>query len=499
VRLLAAAAFAAAAVVAAPAHAAPEAPAATCSRMAPGKPMLTCLLDGAEALLKAGPGKDPEYVAALWVRLSEVSAQAGDLPRARRSADRISAGGQRRLAEGRVAVLMARNGDTAGAAAILDAMQKQPLPVGQVDWAAAGVLAALNDPARTRSWLDSLPPDRKVDGLLALVRAQQQAKRPQEAERLLKDFGNAVGAAGEENTAIIVHAPTALDFIAAGRLDAANRMLPLLPDMDRGRVKARLALKLDQQGKRAEAQAALDALVALPRSSDARLARAVLAARHGDFEGAQKVFPPSLAYDQALVDELFAAMARGGQDARLVAMAGTMNNSRDKAATWARLALSLAKEGKAKEATSYLRRARAILDPLVELPHGAAALLIDFSQALGNTAEAMVALGYDDAGRVFTKKLEDAVQTDPYGLARPGVMSALIATNKALFKGMLDRKDPGGVRRLMTQNWRVAAGLAAYLDVGLVSEAALIAERESHDPLTKTGDFLSVAQYIAKQ
>ena len=289
-----------------------------------------------------------------------------------------------------------------------------------------------------------------------------------------------------------------MDFIAAGRLDASRRMLRLMPDVDRPRLEARLALKQDQMGRRAEAEAALDALANLPRSSDARMARAVLAARHGDFAAAQKWFPPALSYDQALLDELFAALAKGGQGARITAMVATMNNSKDKASVHARLALASARAGKTAAAAAWLNKARAILDPLVNLEHGAAPLLIDFSTALGDTVEAMVALDQLDEGRAFTNKLEVAVQADRYGLARPGVISGLIATNKALFKGKIAQGKPGDVRRLLSRPWRTTAGLTAFLDAGMPAEAALIAEREGDNDLSKTGDFLAVAQYIAK-
>ena len=44
-----------------------------------------------------------------------------------------------------------------------------------------------------------------------MVRAQQEAKRPKEAERLLRDFAAAIGKdAPPDTTAIIVHSPTAM-------------------------------------------------------------------------------------------------------------------------------------------------------------------------------------------------------------------------------------------------------------------------------------------------
>ncbi len=470
-----------------------------CAKAARGKPMVVCLLDGAEQTLAAYKGKDTADQAALWIRLNEASAVAGDLPRARRAADRIAAGGQRRQAEARVAVLMVQAGDRNGAGVILDAMQKQPLPVGQVDWAAASILAALNDPPRAKAWLDALPPDRKVDGLLALVRAQQEAKRPQEAERLLKEFAGPLGkAAPPETTSIIVHAPTALEFIAAGRLDAARRMIALLPDLDRARLEARLALKQDQLGKHAEAAKALEALAAQPRSGDAWLARAVLAARQRDYAGAQKWFPPSLSYDQALLDELFGLLGKAVQGRYALAMIDTMNNSKDKAATLGLLSAVSAQAGQKAEAEAYLRRARAIMDPLVELDHGAAQTLIDYPLALERTVAAMMALDKEDDAIRFIRKLEIAVQTDPYGLARPGVMAGLVGANKALYAGKLAKKDAAGVRRLLSQNWRVAAGVGAYLDAGLVTEAVFVTERETREDIAKAGDFLVIAQYIAK-
>ena len=287
-------------------------------------------------------------------------------------------------------------------------------------------------------------------------------------------------------------------FIAAGRLDAARRMIALLPDLDRPRLEARLALKQDQLGKRADAQKALEALAALPRSGDARLALAVLAARHGDFAGAQKWFPPSLSYDQGLLDELFTLLAKAVQGAPALAMIETMNNSKDRAATLALLSVESMKAGQPAEAGAYLRRTRLIMDPLVNLDYGAAQTLIDFAIALERTIRAMVVLDQESEAIYFIRKLENAVQTDPYGLARPGVMAGLIGANKALYEGRLAKNDPAGVRRLLARSWRVAAGVSAYLEAGLVTEASLIAEREAREGLTKADDFLTIAQYIAK-
>ncbi len=486
------------ALAAVAAFASPSAAAEPCSSATSRKVMLTCLLDQSEGILKSdAAAKDVEVAAALWIRLNEVSALAGDAARARRSADRITQGGQRRLAEARVAVLRLRKGERPPAVAILEAMQRQPLPAGQVDWAAADILAALGEPRRIAGWLEALPADRKADGLLALVRAEQRAGRPGRAEALLKQFGDGLDNAG---TTMIVHTDTAMAFVAAGRLDAARRMARLMADVDRPRLEARIALRQDAAGRRAEAEKALDALLAsAPRSSDARLARAVLAARHGDFAAAQKHFPASLSYDGALLDELLAALARGGEGQRANAMIATMNNSKDKARAFARLSVLSAKAGKTAEAGGYLPRARAILDPLVGLKHGAAAILIDYAEALATTVEAMVALDRADEARAFTNRLEIAVQKDPFGLARPGVMAGLIGTNRAIFAGMVAKGDVLGVRRVVTRDWRAAAALSAFLDAGLVNQAARIAEWEIPEPLPKTDDFLTVAQYIAEQ
>ncbi|MEN3974722.1 hypothetical protein [Emcibacter sp. SYSU 3D8] len=492
-RFLAAIAFAIAAAIAAPAVAAPDSP---CAKAARGTPMLACLLDRTAQTLDSDAGaKFPDETAIQWVKFNEVAADAGDVARTRLSADRIPGGLQRRLAEARFAALLARNGDRKRSVAILDAMLAQPLAAGQVDWAIANVLVALNDPKRISAWLEGEPPDRRVNSLLALVRAQQEAGHLDRADRLLRDFG---GKGSAEHTAIIVHSDTALDFVAAGRLDAAQRMLALLPDLDRPRIAARIALKQDELGKRAVAEKALDALlVASPRSSDAKLARALVYARHGDFAAAQKRFPSALSYDQALLDELLALLVKSGQANRALAMIGTMNNSKDKALAFARLSLVSSERGNKAEAARFLAGARGILDPLVNLKHGAAPLLIDYSTALGDTVKAMVALDEAVEGRAFTNQLEIAVQADRFGLARPGVMTGLIATNKALFERMVADGDPGSVRRVVTRPWRLAAAIAAYLDGGLVAEAVLIADVENQQPLGKTGDFLAIAQYIA--
>jgi hypothetical protein len=499
-RLLAAIAFVAIAAICCPALAQPvPAGQASCARLAAGKPMLACLLDGAETLLN-GPSapKDPEASGVLWQWLNQVAADSGDLERARRSAGRIADPGEGRMAQARLGALLLRQGDRKGAVAVLDALLAAPPSANarQVDWAAADLLVALGDPARTRAYLDGLPPDRQVNALLALVRAQQQAKRMDRAEQLLSDFGDKGSSA---SVPIIIHSQTALAFIVAGRLDAARRMGRLLPDSDRLRMEARVALKQDQLGKRQEARKAPDALLAAaPRSSDTRLAGALLAARHGDFAAAQAQFPSALSYDSEALEELLGLLARAGETERATAIIATMNNGKDRAAAFARMAILLAKANKAADAAPFLARARAILDPLVALKHGAAPQLMDFGRALRSAVEAMLALGQVDAARAFVNRLEAAVQTDPYGLDRPGVMAGLTGVNEALFGALLARGEPAGVRQAITARWRATAARNAFLEAGMVKEAVQVAERQNPDMVAKTGDFLAVAQYIAK-
>ena len=499
-RFLAAIAFVAVAAICCPASAQPaEAGNASCAQLATGKPMLACLLDESEAII-TGPSapKDPEAAGVLWTWLNQVASDSGDLERARRSADRIADPGQRRMAQARLGALLVRQGDRKGAAAILDAMLAAPPSANtrQVDWAAADLLVALGDAARTRAYLDGLPPDRQVNALLALVRAQQQGKRMDRAEKLLADFGDRGSSA---NVPIIIHSQTALAFVKAGRLDAARRMGRLLPDSDRLRMEARAALKQDQLGRRQDARKALDALLAAaPRSSDTKLAGALLAARHGDFAAAQTQFPSALSYDPDALEELLGLLAKAGQTARATAIIATMNNGKDRATAFARMAILLARANKAADAAPFLARARAILDPLVSLKHGAAPQLMDFGPALRGAAEAMLALGQADAARALITRLEAAVQTDPYGLDRPGVMAGLIGTNEALCAALLARGDAADVRQAMTTRWRATAARNAFLEAGMVKDAVQVAERPNPDAVAKTGDFLAVAQYIAK-
>lgn len=491
-RRLAAIALAAVAACA-PAAAAPAAP-QSCAAAA-HQDALACLLDRAEALLAAAPAKDAGTVGALWNRVAEAAADAGDLEWARRAAARITDPGQQRMMQARLGALLAERGDRQAATAALDGLLAAPAAGRQVDWPAALLLAALGDPARSRAYLQALAPDRQVNALLALVREEQRGGHMDRAETLLADFG---GTGDNANVPIIIHSAAALAFVKAGRLDAARRVVRLLPESDRLRVEARIALKQDRLGRTAEARKAIDALVAgAPRSSDTRLVAALIAARHKDFAAAQATFPSALSYDADVVGELLGVLARAGETGRAAAMIATMNNGKDRASAFSRMAILLAKAGKPAEAAPFLAKARAILDPLVSLKFGAAPQLMDFGPALRDTVEAMLALGQAAEARAFVDRQEKAVQTDPYGLARPGVTTGLVMTNEALFVHQL-KTDPAAVAAQATRAWRATAAINAFLAAGKLKEAILVAERENPSALAKTGDILIVAQYIAK-
>ena len=126
---------------------------------------------------------------ALWNRVAEAAADAGDLERVRRAAAKIADPGQQRMMQARIGALLAKRGDRKAAAAVLDGLLAAPVAARQVDWPAALLLAALGDPARSRAYLQALAPERVVIGLLALVREEQRAGRMDRAEALLADFG----------------------------------------------------------------------------------------------------------------------------------------------------------------------------------------------------------------------------------------------------------------------------------------------------------------------
>ncbi|MEN3951519.1 hypothetical protein [Iodidimonas sp. SYSU 1G8] len=471
----------------------------SCAQTRPDKAMADCLLGRAVALLgdPAMASKEASTRDVLWDWVSQTAGATGNTEKLRASADRITDPNQRRVALGRLGTHLAGTGDTRGAVAVLDAMLAEPLPPNarQVDWGAVSILAALDNPARIKAYLESWPAERRVNALLGLVRVYQESKRMDRAAALIKEFGAADSNAG---VPIILHSRTALDFVKAGRLEAARQTGRLLPDSDRLRMEARLALKLFDQGKRDEAVKAMTALLAAaPRSTDARLAASLMAARTGDFAAMRARFPTALSYDQALLDDLWALLAEAGQSDEARALIATMNNGKDRIAASARMALLLAKDDPAG-AARFVADARAVIDPILADQHGAPQRLMDFGPALRTLTEAHIALGQRAEAAALVALLEQRFAADRYGLRRSRATETLAMTNQVLLADRISRGDAAAVTAAVDPSWRALAARRALLEAKRFKDAVTLAERENPDIAAKTGDILAVAQYIAK-
>lgn len=486
-------------ILAAPGAALAQEAGTSCAQTRPGKAMAGCLLDRSVALLgdPAMASKEASTRDVLWDWVSQTAEATGNTQLLRESAGKIADPNQRRVALGRLGAYLAGSGDKPGAAGVLAAMLAEPLPPNarQVDWGAVRILAALDDRARIKAYLDSLPAERRVNGLLGLVRAYQDGKRMDRAAALVGDFGSGGSNAG---VPIIVHSRTALDFVAAGRLDAARETGRLLPDSDRLRMEARLALKLVEQGKRGEAGTAMTALLAAaPRSTDARLAASLMAARAGDFASMRTRFPTALSYDQALLDDLWTLLAKAGQDDAARALIATMNNGKDRVAASAGMAKLLVKSDPAG-AARFLADARAVIDPILADRHGAPQRLMDFGPALRGLTQAHIALGQRAEAAALVALLEQRFAADRYGLLRPRATETLAMTNQVLLADRISRDDVAAVTTAVHRPWQALAARRALLEAKRFGEAVALAERENPDIAAKTGDILAVAQYIAK-
>jgi hypothetical protein len=297
---------------------------------------------------------------------------------------------------------------------------------------------------------------------------------------------------------IILHSRTALEFVKAGRLEAARQTGRLLPDSDRLRMEARLALKLLEQGKRAEAGTAMTALLAAaPRSTDARLAASLMAARAGDFASMRTRFPTALSYDQALLDDLWALLAEAGRTDEARALIAAMNNGKDRIAASARMATLLAGNDPAG-AARFVADALAVIDPILADRHGAPQRLMDFGPALRTLTEAHIALGQRAEAAALVALLEQRFAADRYGLRRPRATETLAMTNQVLLADRIARGDAAGVGAAVDKPWRALAARRALMEAERFGEAVALAERENPEIAAKTGDILAVAQYIAK-
>jgi tetratricopeptide (TPR) repeat protein len=473
-----------------PAHAAPE----SCAAVTPKSAMVDCLLEKAEAVIASSAlSGEPETAAIFRDYAAQVAAATGDVARLRGYADLVEQDRYRARILGMLAETLAAQGDAAGAEA---ALVRIPIDQPVRRSVEPQVLAALGDADRMRERLAAASPRGRIVLLLGLVDALREKKQYRLAGELLDAFGEPAPAGPPIP---ISFAPTAIALVEADRLDLARKVAPLLTASDRQRMEAYLALQLDAQGKRQEATALLEGLVqAAPRFTGARLALALIAVRHGDLAAARAAFPKALAYDRELLGRFWPLLATADGQGTAASLIGTMNNGKDRVAAYARMALLLAQAGEKEAAADFLAKARAIVEPVVELEHGAAPQLIDYGPALGAVVEAMVALGQVDAARDFIARLEKAVQDDPFGLARPGIMRGLVLASRALFAHLIAAGDDEAVLAAATTGWRRTAARDALLEAGKAAEAVRLAEGGDGKPVAKASDFLAVAQYIAE-
>lgn len=468
----------------------------SCAASKGGAAMAGCLLDRAGALI-AQPGfaEDPETLVRYQDWLIRVAGEAGDTARLESLAQTATSPRLRVRALGALGTVAARSGDEAGARAALDTLSNDPSLAPLASKARADILAAWGGQQRFADYLDPLQGRAKAIAFLDLADALTAAGKEKAAARLVTAQAGKVPA-GE--APIIVYSDTAIALAEAGHVDAARQLGAVLTEVDRDRIDARIALALDGQGKRGEARSLLaDLLKRAPRSTDARLASALIAARQGEWQAMMAAFPKALAYDQALLARFWPLLVDAGKADLAASLIAAMNNGKDRAAAHARMAVLLAEAGRKEAAASFLEKALAILNPLVNLPRGAAPQLIDFGPALAATVEALAALDRAGEARDLIRRLEKAVQTDPYGLARPGIMRGLILTNEALFAHLLKAGEDAAVTGAATTHWRRTAARDALLKAGRTAEAVRLAEQRE-TALGKTGDFLAIAQYISE-
>jgi tetratricopeptide (TPR) repeat protein len=489
-RAAAAIAFAAALAAGFPATAAQT----SCADARLKGPMIGCLVRAAEPIVK---GLDIARVGgaadALRETMAQIAEARGDAGLLEDVADDMTSGRMLARALASKGVLLARKGDARGVDRVLARFAKEPALKDVGHDAVATILAAQGDLAKMRAHVDAQPPQQQAVWTLRLALALAEAKKYRLAGQLL----DAAGDRGEVPP-MATYAAAVGDVAAAGQLDLARKLQRLLPSGDRARVDARIALTLDEQGRTQEAQAIVETLLRTQtRSTEPRLVAAVLAARHGDFAAAQARFPAAMYYDADDVAELAGLLAKAGETERADAMFATMNNRRDRVAAFAAMATALVRSGKPAEAEAMLAKARQILDPIVALRHGAAPQLIDFAGAMRGAVEALLALGRADEARALVERIEKAVQTDPYGVAR--VMRGLIGINEVLYAHMAAAGDIARLRdHAAKEEWRTAAARTVLLRAGKYRDAVLVAEAGKAAPPVKAGDFLAIALYIAR-
>ncbi|MEN3951520.1 hypothetical protein [Iodidimonas sp. SYSU 1G8] len=454
-----------------------------------------CLLDRIEGLL-GHPEirvRDPADASAAWYRLAVLASEAGDVARVSRIVPRIGDPRKRRSGLAVLAATQARAGDAHAAVSILnrllgdsDAHARLPaMPDGDI----ITVLVALRDPSQTRRYFQILPVAARPEALVALTEALVRGGALDEAERLVADQGDAAPARRVQGAW-----PLVAMLIDAGRHDTARRLAGLLPQADRDRLEAHIALRIDMDGRTDEARRILGRLLAVPRPDDhVRLAGAIFAVRRGDWNNVRDRFPATIG-DEAL-GELFwmELVDRGRPDLALDLATGVLRIE-DRPAALARLARLIVSHPDHRLRARLFDAADQAMDERIKRGAMQAGILRHQPAAIEDLERAHMEAGDLDKARDIARRVEDALKDGAGHM--PRIVSAEIVPRvwQPVMEAMIENGERDEVLALASDApLRAEAARRALARQGLTGDAIELAVRNAPDRLALATYLLDIA------
>jgi hypothetical protein len=457
--------------------------------------LMPCLLDRIEGVL-GHPEirvRDPADASEAWYRLAVIAGEAGDVARVSRIVPRIADSRKRRSGLAVLAATQARAGDAHAAVAILnrllgDSDSHARLPA-MPDADIITVLAALREPSQTRRYFQILPVAARPEALVALADALVRGGHPEDAERLVADQGGAAAARRVQGAW-----PLVLTLIESGRHDTARRLAGLLPQADRDRLEAHVALRIDMEGETDEARRILGRLLAVPRPDDhVRLAGAIFAVRRGDWNNVRDRFPDTIG-DAALGDLFWMELVDRGRPDLALDLATETLRLEDRPAALARLARLIVAHPDSRLRARIFDAADQAMNERIERGALQAGVLRGQALALQDLERAHMEAGDIEKARDIARRVEDALKDGAGHM--PRIVSAEIVPMVWLpvMEAMIESGESDEVRALASDApLRAEAARGALARQGLTADAIELAVRNAPDRLALATYLLDIA------
>jgi hypothetical protein len=285
-----------------------------------------------------------------------------------------------------------------------------------------------------------------------------------------------------------------LTLIESGRHDTARRLAGLLPQADRDRLEAHVALRIDMEGETDEARRILGRLLAVPRPDDhVRLAGAIFAVRRGDWNNVRDRFPDTIG-DAALGDLFWMELVDRGRPDLALDLATETLRLEDRPAALARLARLIVAHPDSRLRARIFDAADQAMNERIERGALQAGVLRGQALALQDLERAHMEAGDIEKARDIARRVEDALKDGAGHM--PRIVSAEIVPMVWLpvMEAMIESGESDEVRALASDApLRAEAARGALARQGLTADAIELAVRNAPDRLALATYLLDIA------